>query len=120
VYDQYSNKGMVNNNIIRNSKIYGNGINGRGPGIILSSGSGNEAYDNEIWENIGGIQIDYGAVDTKVHDNVIYRNSGFGIYIGEGSYNADVENNDVYDNDGPEIAEYGFGTIILPLAAVSN
>ena len=112
VFDQYANAGMVNNNIIRNNKIHNNGESGRGPGIILSSGSGNQAYDNEIWENVGGIDIDYGALNTEVHDNVIYRNSEFGIYIGSGSSDAVIESNDIHDNSGSAILDNGSGTII--------
>jgi parallel beta-helix repeat protein len=75
VYDESNKKGKVNDNLISNNKIYRNGKSGRGSGVILSSGSGNQAYNNEIWENIGGIQIDYGAVNTEVHNNIIYRNN---------------------------------------------
>src|SRR6266498_1293112 len=36
----------VDNNVIRNNAIYDNGRSGRGDGIILTSGSGNQAYNN--------------------------------------------------------------------------
>jgi parallel beta-helix repeat protein len=115
VYDEYANAGMVNDNIVRNNKIYRNGVNGRGAGIILSSGSGNQAYDNEIWENAGGgIDVDYGASDTEVRNNTIYSNGQFGIYIGSGSFNSIIENNDIYDNNGPSILDFGSETTILP------
>jgi hypothetical protein len=113
VYNESNDKGKVNNNVISNNKIYRNGKSGRGSGVILSSGTGNEAYNNEIWENVGGIQIDYGAINTEVHNSIIYRNNEFGIYVGTGSLNAVIKNNDIYNNGGPAIVNYGVGTQLL-------
>jgi len=94
----------ADNNIIRNNEIYDNRRSGsRGPGVILSSGSGNQAYQNDIWGNIGGIQIDYGASNTYVSSNTIHNNTEYGIYIGTGSSNARIEFNSIYDNNGPSI-----------------
>src|SRR5207249_1171286 len=60
----YSESGVgVNNNIIRDNIIYDNGRAGRGPGILLSSGSGNQTSNNDVWGNNGGIAIDYGALN---------------------------------------------------------
>jgi parallel beta-helix repeat protein len=115
VYDEGANKGKVSDNIVRNSKIHNNGESGTGQGIVLGSGSGNKAYNNEVWENIdGGIGIDYGASNTEVYDNEVYRNGECGICIGSGSSGALIENNDVYDNDGQAITDNGSGTKIIP------
>jgi parallel beta-helix repeat protein len=89
----------VDNNVIRNNAIYDNGRAGtRGDGILLSSGSGNQAYNNVVWGNVGGIRIDYNASNTYVYDNTVYENTGYGIYIGTQSYNALVESNSISNN----------------------
>jgi parallel beta-helix repeat protein len=78
----YSSSGGVNNNVIRDNDIYDNGRSGvRGNGILISSGSGNQAYDNVIWGNIGGIRIE-GASDTYLDNNTVYGNRDFDINIG--------------------------------------
>jgi parallel beta-helix repeat protein len=78
----YSSSGGVNNNIIRNNNIYNNGRSGvRGNGILLSSGSGNQAYNNVVWGNIGGIRLE-NASDTYLDNNTVYENRDFDINIG--------------------------------------
>src|SRR5262249_15961764 len=104
----------VDNNVIRNSTIYNNGRSGWGNGIILSSGSGNQAYNNIIWGNIGGILIAYWAPNTYVGDNTIYANNGWGIFIQGSGFNALIKDNNIYDNDGPAIIDEGVSTLILP------
>ena len=105
----------VNNNIIRDNNIYDNGRSGsRGNGILLSSGSGNQAYNNDLWGNIGGIAVDYGASNTSVGGNTIHTNDRFGIFIGAASHNTLIESNDIYDNTGPAITNEGVSTLIRP------
>jgi parallel beta-helix repeat protein len=98
----------IDNNIVRNNEIYNNGRSGtRGSGIILSSGSGNQAYNNVIWGNIGGISVNYRASNTYVSDNIIHDNTRFGIFIGTGSSHAFIGSNNIYNNHGPAIIDYG-------------
>jgi parallel beta-helix repeat protein len=112
----YNGSGQgTNDNIVRGNEIHNNAQAGdRGPGIILSSGSGNKAYDNVIWENEGGIDIAYGASNTHVYNNTIYRNNQYGIAVGAGTSDAIIENNNIYENAGPAIVDAGRGTIIRP------
>ena len=105
----YSSLGSTNNNIIRNNEIHGNGRSGRGDGILLSSGVGNQAYDNDIWGNINGIRIDYGASDTYVGGNTIHGNAAYDIDIGAGSRNALIESNSISGS----ISDYGVSTRIF-------
>jgi parallel beta-helix repeat protein len=104
----------VDNNTIRNSAIYRNGRSGWGNGIILSSGSNNQAYNNTVWDNIGGILIAYTASNTYVGGNTIYANNDWGIFIQSSSFNALIEGNNIYDNNGPAIIDEGVSTLILP------
>ena len=102
----------ANDNIVSNNAIYDNAMIGdRGPGIILSSGSGNLAYNNLVWGNNGGIQVALGASDVKVYNNVVYANDYNGIYIFSSSTNAVVRNNIVFQNGGTAISDGGSGTI---------
>jgi parallel beta-helix repeat protein len=110
-----SSGGRANDNVVRGSEIHNNAQAGnRGEGILLSTGSGNIAHDNTIWENKGGIQIDYDSSNTRVYNNTIYSNDHFGILIGPGSSNATIENNTIHDNAGPDLDDSGSGTIINP------
>jgi len=106
----YSGSGTVNNNIIGNNEIYGNGNSG----IILSHGDGNQVYDNIIWGNVGGIWVDYGASNSHISGNTIYGNSWAGIYIGPGGSNTFIGDNNISDNYGPVIINNGVSTQILP------
>jgi parallel beta-helix repeat protein len=105
--------GTTNNNIIRNNKIYQNArVGPRGAGIVLSSGSGNAAYNNLIWGNQGGIQVQYNSVsNTKLYNNTVYANQVIGIKIGSAS-NTKVQNNIVYANGGKAISNSGSGTLL--------
>jgi hypothetical protein len=51
----YNQPGGVHNNIVRGNVIYSNGQSKkRGVGIVISSGSNNQAYDNILYDNLGG------------------------------------------------------------------
>ena len=102
----------ANNNIVSNNAIYDNASAGSwGPGIILSSGSGNLAYNNLIWGNAGGIQVAYRVSDAQVYNNVVYANDNYGIRIQSDSVNAIIRNNIVYQNGSETISDAGSGTI---------
>jgi parallel beta-helix repeat protein len=106
----YDGSGGVNNNIIRSNEIYNNGESG----IILSHGDGDQVYNNSIWGNMGGIRLDYGVSNSYVSGNTIYRNTWVGIYIGPGSSNMFIGDNNISDNYGPAIIDNGVSTQILP------
>jgi len=99
----YSDSGGVNNNIIRNSRIWNNGHNSYGcwggctnDGMVLSSGSGHLVYNNLIYNSgAGGIQVD--ADNVKLYNNTIVSNNGDCIH-GNGS--ATSQNNICWQNHG--------------------
>jgi hypothetical protein len=107
LYDEGGFK-QVNNNTVRLNRLYNNGQ----WGLILSSGTGNMAYNNIMWSNgQGGINIQYGNVrNTQVYNNTIYNSSPYGLYIGSSSSNATVRNNIVYQSGG--IQNQGVGTVL--------
>ena len=110
----YGDGGGVNNNTVRSSRIYNNGWRG-GPtaGIILGSGSGNAAYDNEVWGNYTGIQVSsWSPVGTHVEGNAVHDNTEVGIFIAADSLNAVINGNNVYSNGIANIVNYGTGTVL--------
>jgi len=63
-----SGSSVINNNIVRNTRIYDNA-----KGLILASGRGNIAYNNLIYNNPQeGVQFDYGQSGTKFFYNLVY------------------------------------------------
>src|SRR5262249_48859718 len=105
---------IANYNIIRNSRLHDNArVGNRGPGLILSSGVGNLAYNNLVWGNNGGIQIDYNVSDAKGYNNTVYANVANGGWWGvlNGAYttNAAIVNNIVIANGSTAIENDGSG-----------
>ncbi len=91
----------ANNNTYRNNLIHHNGIVfNQGGGITFGSGNNNIAYNNVVWKNHTGIVVhNYrNPVNTGVFHNTIYDNQGFGILIESGSQDTRVLNNISYKN----------------------
>ena len=90
----------ANNNILRNNTVYNNTTSGQwGCGIFLSSGSGNQAYNNLAFGNFAGLCTHYRASNSRFFNNITYENKVYGIYVGSSTTNgARVENNTVYKN----------------------
>ena len=102
----------VNNNIVRNSEVYGNGSGRANSGIVVSSGSNNDVYGNTVRDNAAGIGVAYGSDNAHIHDNTVYGNALGGIDIGYGVTNTIVENNVVYGN-GWGIVDWGGSNSII-------
>ena len=85
--------------MIRGNQVYDNSRLGDGPGLNISSGSGNLVYNNVIWGNQKGIDVAWrNPVGTKIYNNTIYGNGGAGVFIGSDSTGAIVKNNLLYQN----------------------
>jgi hypothetical protein len=112
----YYTNGSVYNNMIRYSEINNNGGSESSQfGIIISSGSGNAAYNNSIYNNTNGVQVDYSCVNCIVSGNTIYGNNanGYaGIEIGSGASGTTVTSNTIYNQYAGAINDSGSGTII--------
>lgn len=110
----------VTNNIVRNNFIHDNG---HGPGaegwniwggLIISSGSGNQVYNNVFYNNFAGIQVDYRCHGCQVYNNTVYNTTAggsAGITVGPSVSGASVYNNIIYGNSGT-INDEGSGTIM--------
>jgi parallel beta-helix repeat protein len=97
-------------NVVRNNRIFDNArVGARGAGIGISNGEGNLAYNNVIFGNKIGIQVDYSAVASKLYNNTVFANAGYGIYLGDGAADSDVRNNLVFGN-APDYTDAGART----------
>jgi parallel beta-helix repeat protein len=114
----YDDGGNVNNNIVRNNRIWNNGdhtYTDRGSGcsggcyqagILLSSGTGNTAYNNLVYNNEGGrIQAD--GSNMRIYNNTIYGNKREPCIFGGGD--GEIRNNICANNAGG-ISVSGGGT----------
>src|SRR6266568_4542114 len=94
----------VNNNTIKNCRVYNNGFNFNETtgGVALTSGSNNIAYNNVVYRNNGyGLQTASlnGGTNTRLYNNTVYTNNQQGIYIfASGGTGTIVRNNISYNN----------------------
>jgi parallel beta-helix repeat protein len=110
--------GTPSNNIIRNNKIYNNGLLTQGSdttafGLLFHSGGNNEAYNNLIYNNTSGVAINGGS-NNQIYNNTVYGNTsnGYaGIEISSGSSGTIVKNNILWQNSYDSISDSGAGTI---------
>jgi parallel beta-helix repeat protein len=95
------------NNVVRNCKVHDNNIgrDSQSLGILVGMGKNNLVCNNLVYNNGGGIRVNYGASDTKVLNNTVYNNrsrsTGYGIDV-ESSFappfGTVVKNNILCDN----------------------
>jgi len=104
------------NNVARNNIVYNNGVteDGTSFGILLTNGSNNQAYDNIVYGNSGGIEISTSCTNCVVDGNTIYNNNRTQGYTYAGTTirgtNSTVQNNTIYDHVGSPIHDVGTGT----------
>jgi parallel beta-helix repeat protein len=77
--------------MFRNNYAHDNGKRG----LYIGSGDGNQAYNNIIVDNNGGISIR--GRHTKIFNNTVYNNAGDGMDVGPGVI-AVIRNNIIYNN----------------------
>ncbi|MEK6802005.1 MAG: right-handed parallel beta-helix repeat-containing protein [Nitrospirota bacterium] len=121
------------NNVVRNTRIYGNGRGvafsgtatcGSGGGGIVLGDANNAAYNNLIYSNYWGFQTTGSGTrpvsGALVYNNTFYANL-YGINVSSESINAQVRNNILFQN-GFGIANTGSGTFfsnnLCPAAAL--
>ncbi len=94
--------GVSNYNIARNNTFRNNSTAGQWScGLILSSGNGNQAYNNVAYGNFAGLCILRRTTNARLFNNISYENMHYGIYVGIDSTDKSfVENNTVYKNNG--------------------
>ncbi|MDR4484880.1 MAG: right-handed parallel beta-helix repeat-containing protein [Nitrospirales bacterium] len=84
----------VNDNRVIGNKIYDN----TKQGILITGGPNNAIFNNLVWGNEIGIQVDFNATSTKVYNNTSYGNRQDGIYLGSDARNSLVMNNILSSN----------------------
>ena len=116
---------IIRNNNIHNNNMCSNAVFG---GVVIQSGAGAQItngvqfYNNLVCNNGSdarsgnsfGVQLGFGAINSKVWNNTVYGNKNFGIDIIDASVtNSIVQNNIAYSNNGG-------GTQILNAGAGSS
>jgi len=120
--------GSISNLIIRGNRIHDNNTKTTSlvEGIVLFEGSGQtisgvQIYNNLVYKNSisggtsGGIRVSNGPDGTKIWNNTVYANKGWGINIQTGTSkptNTVVQNNIVYANTLGQIANTGINSIL--------
>src|SRR5262249_45994072 len=122
--------GTISNLIIRDNRIYYNNTmtTSNVEGIIVYRGSingvtqtvnGVAIYNNIVYKNSisggtsGGIRVSNGAAGTKVWNNTVYGNKGWGINVQTtATVDTVVQNNIVFANTSGQIANGGTSTIL--------
>lgn len=120
--------GPITNLIIRNNKIHDNNTLLSSPigGIVILEVSGTpitgvQVYNNLIYNNGSapthgdspGIRVSHLVDGTKIWNNTIYGNDGWGIKIeASTATNTVVQNNIVYQNTMGAVIDVGTGTIL--------
>lgn len=109
--------GPVYGVIARNNTVYGNSNNG----IQFLNAQNGEAAFNAVYQN-GLNGINYSGNGSAIHDNLVYDNAKFGLYVRDG-INHQVWNNTAYGNpngdikvQGSQIAPPGGRTFYLGLS----
>lgn len=87
-----SGGGNVTGVIIRRNVIHGNGSGGGGSGVRIFGST-------------------FTVTGTKVYNNTIYNNTGYGVRLGSGSSGTEVKNNHIIGNGSGQIDNQGSGTI---------
>jgi parallel beta-helix repeat protein len=85
-------EGPVNGLIARNNKVYGNTSNG----IQFMNAQNCEASFDTVYQN-GSSGLNYSGNGSVMHDNIVYNNAQFGIYVRDG-INHQVWNNTASGN----------------------
>jgi len=121
--------GPASNSIIRNNEIHHNNnmTSSNNEGIIVMQNLGNTITNISVYNNLiylngvnqsgyahsGGIRVTNGVSGTKIWNNTIYGNKGWGVAIeSSNTINSLVQNNIVYGNSAGQITDAGTDSIL--------
>lgn len=104
---------VINNKIHNNAqgKIEFNGKTTEGAGIGIYHGSGNTAINNLIWGKLQRGIHTYRTSNTKIYNNTLYANRR-GIEIESTVTDAQVINNIIYNNESMDLKVLGVNTTL--------
>jgi parallel beta-helix repeat protein len=109
LYDGAAQSGL-DNYVIRNNRFWGNGFVRWMGAMTLNHGTNGLVYNNLVYNNYLGIEIDRGMNNLAIYNNTIYNNQVKGIEITNRVTGALIKNNIVYQNGGG-IVDQGINTI---------
>ena len=108
----------IEGNIVRNNRIHSNGFNDPrgflGCGLVMANGPNNIAYNNLIYNNGCGIQIDFYCHGCKAYNNTFWGNTGTDVMVYQQSstvVGAEVRNNIAYSGNQAAFEDLATDTI---------
>jgi parallel beta-helix repeat protein len=117
----YQSKGVssieCSSNTVSQNQLHDNGKFGNtgSAGITASVGDGNKVINNLVWNNPRGIAVDYGASNTLIYNNTVYKNNagnaGIDIANNGNATGTIVRNNIGYQNSRGDYKDKGTGTV---------
>jgi hypothetical protein len=104
----YSSGGDSHRHTLRYNHVHDNSLSKTETtaGIIVTSGSGHRVYNNILRRNLGGIQVGSSCVSCEIYNNNILLNRYWGIQIDPGATNNIIKNNIAYQNPDANIIDY--------------
>ena len=108
----------LTNAVIKNNRVHDTGQtpNTTSFGILAGNGSGHKVYNNIVYNNGGGIALDYGTPSQiKVWNNTVYNNnkySSVGITVSSNCSSCEVKNNIAYGHTLGNIVDRSGGAIL--------
>jgi parallel beta-helix repeat protein len=110
----YAGEGCcLDNNIVRNNEIFGNGFLHDHDAITVYYGNNNVFYNNVIYSNKRcGFSVGTGSIGHMIVNNTVYNNPGCAVEIMSGAVAIDVRNNLFYLSNG--ILDSGTGSTLIP------
>jgi parallel beta-helix repeat protein len=110
----------ISGNVVSNNAFWNNGFYdlrtqpdyyGGGWAFVCCSGPRNKVYNNLIFGNWSGAQIDYACDDCEVYNNTAYANEIYGISISSSSA-VQVTNNIAVYNGNTDIGNFSGATMV--------
>lgn len=103
-------RNIVRRNYIHNNARLASGGNGTRGGIIVG-GPSNQIYQNVVQDNLEGIELGFGTVNSNlIYNNTIEGNTSYGLNIRSGMTGNVVRNNIFFSNGSNNFTDAGSGT----------
>lgn len=112
IYNNAGSRADPSRNVARGNRIHGNGGSGRTAyGVVVAWGNANDVDGNQIYGNLGGIQVYTESTNTDVRNNTVHDNRPLEGIVIQYASGARVRNNRVYSN-ATDIVDLGTGTVL--------
>ena len=90
---------IIANNVVRNGRYYGIGVRG-GKNVVITG--------NNLYENVGGVYLDYGAKNVMVTNNIVQGSTEAGLVFSDDDASTSIHFNQTYPCDSIIVTGNGF------------